>query len=150
MTIMKKVLSVLVLAFAAFHLALAGDFVTRDAKRLPLTARNFIYRYFTKPQIAHIKIETNLFGIEKYEVLLTTRVEIDFDSKGNWLEVDCKHSPVPQALVPGYAQDYVTTHFPEEIITKIERRRGGGVEVEMRNDYSLKFNSRGRFISMDD
>lgn len=40
-------------------------------------------------------------------------------------------------------------NFPQEIITKIERDRGG-VEVELANDYSLKFNSKGKFVSMDD
>lgn len=48
---MKKVLSILVLALVAVQLAFAGDVITRDAKQLPLTARNFINRYFTDPQI---------------------------------------------------------------------------------------------------
>ena len=43
---MKKVLSILVLALVAVQLAFAGDVITRDAKQLPLTARNFINRYF--------------------------------------------------------------------------------------------------------
>ena len=72
---MKKVLSILVLALIAVQFAFAGDVITRDAKQLPLTARNFI--------------------------------------------------------------------------TKIERGRSG-VEVELANDYSLKFNSKGKFVSMDD
>ena len=45
---MKKVLSILVLALVAVQLAFAGDVITRDAKQLPLTARNFINRYFEK------------------------------------------------------------------------------------------------------
>jgi len=44
---------------------------------------------------------------------------------------------------------YVKTNFPQEVITKIERRRSG-VEVELANDYSLKFNSKGKFVGMDD
>ena len=82
---MKKVLSILVLALVAVQLAFAGDVITRDAKQLPLTARNFINRYFTDPQISHIKIETGILGSKSYEVLLTDRTEIDFDSNGNWL-----------------------------------------------------------------
>ena len=85
---MKKVLSILVLALVAVQLAFAGDVITRDAKQLPLTARNFINRYFTDPQISHIKIETGILGSKSYEVLLTDRTEIDFDSNGNWTDVD--------------------------------------------------------------
>lgn len=146
---MKKVLSILVLALVAVQFAFAGDVITRDAKQLPLAARNFINQYFTKPQISHIKIETGMLGSKKYEVLLTDRTEIDFDGSGNWIEVDCRKAAVPEALVPASVKEYVRTNFPQEIITKIERERNG-VEVELSNDYSLKFNGKGKFVSMDD
>ena len=56
---------------------------------------------------------------------------------------------VPEALTPVSVKEYVKTNFPQEVITKIERRRSG-VEVELANDYSLKFNSKGKFVGMDD
>lgn len=146
---MKKFLSVLVLAIVAVQFAFAGDVITQDVKQLPLTARNFINQYFSKPQVSHIKIETNILQSKKYEVLLTDRTEIDFDSNGNWTEVDCKKVAVPGALIPVSVKEYVKTNFPREIITKIERGRSG-VEVELSNDYSLKFNNKGKFVSMDD
>ena len=145
---MKKVLSILVLVLATVQMAFAGDVITRDAKQLPLTARNFINQYFTKPQISHIKIETGILGSKSYEVLLD-RTEIDFDSNGNWTDVDCKKAAVPAALIPASVKEYVKMNFPQEIITKIERGRSG-VEVELANDYSLKFNKKGQFVSMDD
>lgn len=146
---MKKVLSILVLALVAVQFAFAGDVITQDAKQLPLTARNFINRYFSKPQISHIKIESEILQNKKYEVLLADRTEIDFDKKGNWLEVDCKKSTVPEALVPETVKEYVKAHFPREVITKIERERSG-IEIELSNDYSLKFNKKGQLVSMDD
>ena len=146
---MKKVLSILVLVLATVQMAFAGDVITRDAKQLPLTARNFINQYFSKPQISHIKIESEILQTKKYEVLLTDRTEIDFNKKGNWVEVDCKKAAVPAALIPVSVKEYVKTNFPREIITKIERGRSG-VEVELGNDYSLKFNKKGKFVSMDD
>lgn len=146
---MKKVLSILVLALVAVQFAFAGDVITQDAKQLPLTARNFINQYFSKPQISQIKIETNILQSKKYDVLLTDRTEIDFDSNGNWTEVDCKKAAVPGALIPVSVKEYVKANFPREIITKIERGRSG-VEVELSNDYSLKFNSKGKFVSMED
>lgn len=146
---MKKVLSILVMALVAVQFAIAGEVITRDANQLPLNARNFINQYFSKPQISRIKIETNILGSKKYEVLLTDRTEIDFDSNGNWTEVDCKKAAVPGALVPVSVKEYVKTNFPREIITKIDRG-GSGMEVELANDYSLKFNSKGKFVKMDD
>ena len=67
---MKKVLSILVLALVAVQFAFAGDVITQDAKQLPLTARNFINQYFSKPHISHIKIESEILQTKKYEVLL--------------------------------------------------------------------------------
>ena len=54
-----------------------------------------------------------------------------------------------RALIPASVKEYVKMNFPQEIITKIERGRSG-VEVELANDYSLKFNKKGQFVSMDD
>ena len=70
---MKKVLSILVLALVAVQFAFAGDVITQDTKQLPLTARNFINQYFSKPHISHIKIESEILQTKKYEVLLTDR-----------------------------------------------------------------------------
>lgn len=145
---MKKVLSLLVMALVAVQFAFADDVITQDVNQLPLTARNFINQYFTKPQVAHIKIETDILKNKKYEVLLTNRTEIEFNSEGNWTEVDCKKNAVPAALIPVSVKEYVHQNFPRESITKIERK--GGVEVELTNDYTLKFNKKGQFVGMDD
>lgn len=145
---MKKILSILVLAIVAVQFAFAGDVITQDVNQLPLNARNFINQHFSKPQISHIKIDSEILQSKKYEVLLTNRTEIDFDSKGNWLEVDCKKSAVPGSLIPVSVKDYVKKNFPNTIINKIERK-GKGLEVELSNDYSLKFNKKGQFVSMD-
>lgn len=145
---MKKVLSLLVMALVAVQFAFADDVITQDVNQLPLTARNFINQYFTKPQVAHIKIETDILKNKKYEVLLTNRTEIEFNSEGNWTEVDCKKNAIPAALIPVSVKEYVRQNFPRESITKIERK--GGVEVELTNDYTLKFNKKGQFVGMDD
>ena len=65
---MKKVLSILVLALVAVQFAFAGDVITRDAKQLPLTARNFINQYFTKPQISHIIPSKKTYSIKEKTV----------------------------------------------------------------------------------
>lgn len=52
-------------------------------------------------------------------------------------------------LIAVPVKEYVKANFPREIITKIERGRTG-VEIELGNDYSLKFNKKGKFVSMDD
>ena len=73
---MKKILSLLVLAIVAVQFSWAADVITKDMNQLPLPARNFINRHFTKPEVSHIKIDKEMLEATKYEVLLTDGTEI--------------------------------------------------------------------------
>ena len=108
---MKKILSLLVLALVAVQFSFAKDVITKDMNQLPLPARNFINSNFTKPQVAHIKIDKDMMESTKYEVVLMDGTEIDFDSKGNWEEVSAKKGQtVPVSIVPGFAVNYLKAH----------------------------------------
>lgn len=146
---MKKVLSILVMAIVAIQFAFAGDVITKDINQLPLVARNFINKHFSNPQVAHIKIDSDIMS-KKYEVLLTNGTEIDFDSKGNWLEVDAKKGKVPATIIPSFVKDYLkANNFTNEYIVKVERDRRG-FEVELNTDISFKFDNNGKFRKADD
>ena len=146
---MKKILSVLVMAVIAVQFAFAGDVITKDINQLPLSARNFNNQHFTKPQVAHIKIDNDVLS-KKYEVLLTNGIEIDFDGKGNWQEVDAKKGKVPATIIPSFVSNYLkTNNFTTEFVTKIERDRKG-YEVELNTDLSFKFDKNGKFRKADD
>lgn len=147
---MKKILSMTLLTIVILQSACAGDVITHDTKRLPEAARKFISTYFTKAQVSHIKIESELFQTQKYEVLLTDRTEIDFNRHGEWLEVDCDKSPVPVGLIPPYVAWYMQENFPGAYVVKIERKRRGGVEIDLNNDWTITFNARGEVIEVDD
>lgn len=146
---MKKILSVLVMAIVAVQFAFAGDVITKDINQLPLSACNFINQHFTKPQVAHIKIDSEVLS-KKYEVLLTNGIEIDFDGKGNWQEVDAKKGKVPATIIPSFVSNYLkTNNFTTEFVTKIERDRKG-YEVELNTDLTFKFDKNGKFRKADD
>ena len=147
---MKKILSLLVMAIVAIQFSFAGDVITKDMNQLPLPARNFINRHFTKPQVAHIKIDTDMMESTKYEVLLMDGTEIDFDSKGNWEEVSTKKGQaVPASVVPSFAASYLKEHNFTEPVTKVERDRKG-YEVELSTGVSFKFDKKGKFLKADD
>ncbi|NDV83966.1 PepSY-like domain-containing protein [Bacteroides sp. 51] len=146
---MKKILSLVVMALIAIQFTSAKDVVTKDEMQLPLAARNFINQHFTKPQISYIKIESELLKGKKYEAVLTSGVEIEFDSKGEWTDVDCKRGTVPASIIPEYVKEYVKTNFSGQTITQIERDRHG-IEVELNNDLSIKFDKKGQLRELDD
>lgn len=147
---MKKILSLLVLVIAAAQFAFAGDVITKDITKLPMQARNFINQHFSKSQIAHIKIDKDMLQSGKYEVKLENGAEIDFDSKGNWVEVDCKKAAVPASIVPAFVKQYMKSNgFQSEHVTKIDRSRKG-YEVGLSSGLDLKFSKDGKFRKADD
>lgn len=147
---MKKIISLLVMAIVAVQFAFAADVITKDVNQLPLPARNFINKYFTKAQVTHIKIDSEMLESKKYEVLLTNGTEIDFDKKGNWMEVDSKKGKVPAALVPTFVTDYLkANNFTDEFVTKVERE-GKGTEVKLNTGLSFQFDKKGKFRKADD
>ena len=147
---MKKILSITLLMLIILQSACAGDVITHDTKRLPEAARKFISTYFVRAQVSHIKIESELFQTKKYEVLLTDRTEIDFDRRGEWLEVDCDKSPVPVGLIPPYVSRYIKENFPDAYVVKIERKRQGEVEIDLNNDWTVTFNAKGEVTDVDE
>lgn len=146
---MKKILSLLAMAIVAIQFAFAGDVITKDINQIPLAARNFINQHFTNPQVTHIKIDSEVMS-KSYEVLLTNGTEIDFDGKGNWVEVDAKKGKVPATIIPAFVTNYLkNNNFKTEFVTKIERDRRG-YEVELNTDISFKFDKKGNFRKADD
>lgn len=143
---MKKFLALLFMAFLTIQATFAGDVITQDAKQLPLVARNFINRHFTRPQISYIKIDSEFLS-KKYEVVLSDRTKIEFNGDGEWEEVDGKRNNIPTTIIPAHIKQYVEANYPGVSFTKIERDRG---EVELTNRLSLTFNKKGQLIDIDD
>ena len=78
-------------------------------------------------------------------MLLTNATEIDFDNRGNWIEVDCKKAAVPATIVPDFVKEYMKANgYHSEFVTQIERDHKG-YEVELNTDLSLKFTKDGKF-----
>lgn len=145
---MKKFLALLFMAFLTIQATFAGDVITQDAKQLPLVARNFINRHFTRPQFSYIKIDSEFLS-KKYEVVLSDRTKIEFNGDGEWEEVDGKRNNIPTTIIPAHIKQYVEANYPGVSFTKIERDRGE-VEVELTNRLSLTFNKKGQLIDIDD
>jgi len=116
------------------------------AEQLPAAARTFIKKHFPQDQVVETELEKNFRGT-KYDVKLSSGTEIDFNGKGTWTTVDCERSAVPAAIIPAAIKKYVNTKYKSQQINKIERQ-SYGYEVELSNDLELKFNKKGKFLSV--
>ncbi len=126
----------------------AQDVVTKKVSELPENAREMLSKYFPYAKISYIKVDKDLFLTTSYDVKLSDGTEIDFNSKGDWLEIDCQKEVVPAALIPESIRKYMEENFKGQRITEIERNRKG-YQITLANDLEIKFDPFGTFIKLD-
>ena len=116
--------------------------------QLPAAAQQTIKKHFADRQIALAKVEIEVFG-KTYDVIFTNGEKIEFDSKGQWRDIECRQSRVPAALIPAAIANFVKKNYPQTTILKIERDRRT-YEIELSNRLELKFNNSFQLIDIDD
>ena len=113
-------------------------------EKLPAAAKDFVKQEFPGKKIIYAEKDWN-----SYECRLDDGTKIEFNKKGTWKKVDSHHVALPKDIVPVAIQEYVTSHFPGCVVTKIDKERYG-YDIELSNDLDLKFNYQGVLIGMDD
>ncbi|MCD8079551.1 MAG: PepSY-like domain-containing protein [Bacteroides sp.] len=146
---MKKLFALLMVVLLFAPLAKADDIVTKDEMKLPAKARTFIKPHFLQTELSYIKIDKELLRDDTYDVVFTNGTEIEFDSKGEWKEIDGKRSEVPSSVLPDNIRQYIQTNFSGDYVTKVERN-SRRYDVELNNDLTLKFDWNGNFLKLDD
>lgn len=146
-TVLKKLL-LLCLAFVAFQTASADNERPIQLNQLPVEAQKLLKQHFSKQKVALAKQETGILE-KSFDVILTDGTKIEFDRDGVWTEISCKQqTTVPVALVPIQVSDYISQHYPEAQVKKIERERKR-CEVELTNRVEITFNSAYQVVDID-
>ena len=145
---MKKILlSALAIAALAVTPTMAED-VAITAQKLPQEAQSFLKTHYAQNKVLSAMHDRD-FTDNDYTVYLDDGTKIEFDGSGKWESVKNHNGKIPAGVVPSAIQTYVAEHFPSLGIEKIERKRYG-YELELTNDLDLKFDSRGKFVGIDD
>lgn len=136
--IMKRLFTILLIVTAlCAGVAKADNDRAIQFYQLPEIARQFIQLHFPDGKVAVVKMENGLVS-KSYDVHFTDGSHIDFDGKGNWEEVNCKASSVPDAIVPVAILEYVRANYPGEKVVKIEKDYRK-YEVKLSNRIELTF-----------
>ncbi len=144
---MKRIILSLAAIIMAAGTALADNDKPITIDQLPVTAKQFIANYFSGAKVSYAKMETDFFD-KSYEVVFTDGNKAEFDSKGEWTNVDCKFTQVPESIIPQQIRNYVTTNYKEMKIVEIDREKRE-YEVKLNNSLELKFNSKFNLIEID-
>ncbi len=115
--------------------------------QLPTNAKQFIEKYFSNVKVSFAKMETEMFD-KSYEVVFADGSKVEFDKKGEWKDVDCKFTQVPDGIVPQQIKDYVAANYAGAKILDIDRD-SRDYEVSLSNKLELKFDLKFNLIDID-
>ena len=117
--------------------------------QLPQAAQSFITTHFEQKNVSYITEDSEFLSGTDYEVKFNDGKKVEFDSKGNWTEVDMEKDAVPASIVPAAIVAHVNKAFPNNSIVQI-KKSSRKYEVELSNGLDLEFNSKGNFLRIDD
>ena len=84
----------------------------------------------------------------RYDVTFTNGDVVEFNKRGEWKNIDCKYSAVPDGVIPTAIQSYVAKNYPNAKVKQLERDRKD-YDVELTNGWEIKFDKRFRVIELD-
>ncbi len=144
---MKKLFALLAILPAFTASAAVDDERPIGFEQLPANSREFIKKHFPEAKVAFATVEGRLWPT--YEVIFTDGAQIEFDSSGEWKEIDCKYSYIPEGVMLPKIVEFYKERFPEARVKEIERDRNG-YELRLDNRMELHFDLRGNFRGYDD
>lgn len=145
---MKKLITLSVCLFALLGLAKADNDKPISLNELPQKSQKFIKQYFPKNEISYAKVEKEVWD-KKYEVVFVNGEKIEFDKKGDWKEIDCKFSAVPETLIPAAIKKHLAEQYPQAKVIQIERD-SKGYDVKLNNKLELKYTPTFQLKEIDD
>ena len=114
-------------------------------KELPTSAKTFLQKNFPNGKVEYVVMEKNYLSSNEYKTRLNNGVEIEFNQKGEWKEVNGFQTEIPASFIPKKIQNYVKNKFANTKIVKIEKGSFGKYEVKLSNGLELEFDSKGNF-----
>ncbi|BDD04025.1 PepSY-like domain-containing protein [Aureibacter tunicatorum] len=125
------------------HCSLADNYM--DAGSLPEVVQLYIELNFPNHKIVKAKKE-NGFKRVKYEVMLDSYIELDFDEKGEIIEIESNRGvEIPARALPPFVSAYLEVYMPERRIVEWEKKWNWH-KVELDNDLELYFDLKGNFL----
>lgn len=151
---MKKITMALIAIFASATSLFATSLLTQAEDRpiaydkLPAKAQEFISTYYANEEVSHIILDRDVISID-YRVTFLSGTKLEFNSDGEWKEVDTRNGIVPNDLVPQAIAEYINKNYPNREITEINRNHYY-TEVTLNGGLELTFNKSYQLVDVDD
>lgn len=145
---MRKLFLFLIVTILAIMPIMADNDKMITREELPEKAQMFLTKHFDGVEVLYAKAERDMGIVTSYDVVLEGNVKVEFNRSGEWTNVDCEHSQVPNSVLPQGVLDYVSTKFAKAYVVEIERGLMG-YDVKLSNDLDLDFDKNGKFLRVD-
>ena len=114
---------------------------------LPQKAQTFVDTHFGGLTITSVVKEYDDLTYD-YDVYFSNGTSIEFNRSGEWKDIDCHGSKVPDSVVPEKVLNYVKSNYPSNVIVQLTID-GLFYDVELDNDLDLVFGKGGDFVRID-
>jgi hypothetical protein len=148
---MKKTLLIALVAFISVFSALPA--LAQSCCTLPKNATDYISKHFNGYEINFFEKDRDVLDVD-YTVYVRNgkqSYKLEFDKKGNVTDIESESRglSLPQSVLPANVVQYVKGAFPNAKVTEWSKD-GNKQLVELNNDMELVFNSKGKFLRIDD
>ena len=140
----KSILMMLVLVLTMSMAMMADNDRVITFDQLPAQAQTLLKTHFANKVPLIVTVDW-----DDYTVMYQSGEKVEFDKKGNWKDISCKSSAVPEALIPAQIKASVEQTFPGASVIKLERDRRG-YDVKLNNGMELEFNKKFQMVDIDD
>lgn len=143
---MKKLFLLLVSVFT-MQAVMADNDKPVTFEQLPQAAQAFIKQNFADREIAFAKVDKDWFDAT-YDVLFTNGEKLEFNKKGEWKEMKCRLTAVPEKALPAAIVKFVNEKYPGAKVLSIEKDRYE-YEVKLSNFWEITFDLQFNVIDLD-
>ena len=117
-------------------------------EELPKKAQTFVGSYFNGLEITFVRMEVELTKTE-YTVRFGNGMEVEFNSNGDWVEVESHLECLPKGFLDGKILSFLDQHHKGHCLHEIARQRHK-IELELSNGLQLIFKKNGEFLRYND
>ncbi|MBO7305339.1 MAG: PepSY-like domain-containing protein [Bacteroidales bacterium] len=127
----------------------AEDYKSINFEQLPASTRKLVNAHFADNPILAVKATDTWFRFNReYKIIFDDGLIIDFDSDGQWSDVECYGAPVPFFMLPDKIVKYVRHNFHQEKIIEI-KKLPEGYKIEYDSGIELLFDKNSELVSFE-
>ena len=145
---MKKAFLLITLLMCGFALRAESSHRIIAFEELPAKAQEFVTTYFNGLTIRFVRMEVDVTKTE-YTVRFDNGMEIEFNSNGDWEEVESHSECLPSGFLDEMILNFLNKNHPNFCLNEIARDRHK-IEVELATGLEIVFNKSGEFLRYDD